>query len=126
MSRVTLPHRRPRPIERNLDEPPHPGRKLTEQEFIDWCTDNTFAEWVDGEVILMTPISDEHDSLFGFVGRLLAMFVEERDLGRVLTEPFQIRFGRLRRRRSPDIMFVATEHLERVKRINLEGPPDMA
>jgi Uma2 family endonuclease len=99
--------------------------RMTEQQFIDWCDDDTWAEWVDGEVIIMPPISEDHDSIFGFLYTLLRMFVEERDLGRVLSEPFQVRLAKQRRRRAPDIMFVAARKLDRIKRVNIEGAPDL-
>ncbi|HEV2292563.1 MAG TPA: hypothetical protein VGR35_01830 [Tepidisphaeraceae bacterium] len=40
------------------DGKPHPGRRMTEEEFVEWCDDKTHAEWVDGEVIVMSPVSD--------------------------------------------------------------------
>ena len=43
------------------DGKPHPGRRMTEQEFAEWVDAKTRAEWVDGEVIIMPPDSDEHD-----------------------------------------------------------------
>ncbi len=39
----------------------YPGRKLppamplTEQEFLAWCDEDTRAEWVEGDVILLSP-----------------------------------------------------------------------
>jgi len=43
----------------------------------------------------------------------------------VLSEPFQIRFPKLRRRRSPDIIFIAKQHLSNLRETYLEGPPDL-
>lgn len=34
------------------DQKPHPGRRMTEEEFVAWCGPKTRAEWVDGEVTL--------------------------------------------------------------------------
>lgn len=30
---------------------PAPAEKLTFEEFLTWCDEDTWAEWVDGEVI---------------------------------------------------------------------------
>ena len=90
-----------------LDTPPHPGRRMTEEEFVTWCEGPMWAEWVDGEVVLMSPINLSHERIFTFLIYLMGAFVEARDSGVILTEPYQVRFPGLRRRRSPDIFFVA-------------------
>jgi hypothetical protein len=27
-------------------------QRMTEQEFVDWCDDETWAEWIDGQVLV--------------------------------------------------------------------------
>ena len=57
---------------------PVPGVRMTEREFVDWSFDRVDAEWVDGEVILMPPVSDEHNDLDTW---LTALGQEEDDDG---------------------------------------------
>jgi Uma2 family endonuclease len=121
---MLLARRKVRPKELS-DQKSHPGRRMTEKEFVDWCDSDTWAEWVDGKVIVISPVNLDHAYLFTFLLRLLAAFVEEHDLGTVLSEPFQVRFGTLRRRRSPDIIFVSTQRMANLKRRELEGAPDL-
>lgn len=52
------------------------GRRMTEEEFLAWCDQDTRAEWVDGEVVMMAPVSDPHSDLVGWLGSLLRIFVE--------------------------------------------------
>ena len=99
--------------------------RMTEQEFIAWCDSDTWAEWVDGEVILMSPVNTEHDRICVFLISLISYFAGEHDLGDVLTEPVQVRFARQRRRRSPDIFFVTRERLDIIKLQHVEGAPDL-
>ena len=33
----------------------HPGHRMSEDQFVVWCDEDTRAEWVDGEVIVMSP-----------------------------------------------------------------------
>jgi Uma2 family endonuclease len=101
------------------------GRRMTENEFVDWCDSETWAEWVDGEVIVMSPVSIEHATLSSFLHHLLSAFVEARDLGSVLEEPFQVRLTEQHRRRSPDIFFVASSRQKLLKKHHLQGPPDL-
>jgi Uma2 family endonuclease len=102
-----------------------PARRMTEQEFVDWCNDKTWAEWVDGEVILMNAVALDHADVVGFLFALVRGFAEDHDLGKALTEPFQIRLEKLRRRRSPDIIFVAKEQFGLFQKTAFNGAPDL-
>jgi len=35
----------------------HPGRRMTEQEFVQWVGEKTRAEWINGNVIVMPPLA---------------------------------------------------------------------
>ncbi len=106
------------------DQKPHPGRRMTEEEYLEWSGDE-WSEWVDGEVLIMSPVNVRHAILFSFLLPLMVAFAEQRDLGRVLSKPFQMRLGKQRRRRSPDVMFVAAARLGSLQANHLEGPADL-
>jgi Uma2 family endonuclease len=99
--------------------------RMTEAEFVDWCDSETWAEWKDGEVILMSPLSDEHNTITMFLSGILLQFIDEQELGRLYSEPYQIRLPDQKRRRSPDLFFVSTERLNLVERYQVNGPPDL-
>jgi Uma2 family endonuclease len=84
------------------------------------------AEWVNGEVIMVPPASKQHQDIYGFLGSLLRFYVDFQDLGIVLQAPFQMRLDKTRSGREPDILYVASPHLDRVKDTYLDGPADMA
>jgi len=99
---------------------------MTYEEFLDWCDEDTWAEWVDGEVIVLSPATVRHQDLVGLLFVLLSFFVERHTLGKVLCAPFQMRLVRQRSGREPDIIFVARQHLDRLLPGRLEGPADLA
>jgi Uma2 family endonuclease len=103
---------------------PVPGERMTEAEFVDWCPEELRAEWVDGEVILMSPVGVEHDELDLWLSRLIGDFVEERDLGVIHYNVF-VRLATQRRRRVPDLMFISRSRLGLLKRTSLDGAPDL-
>lgn len=104
---------------------PSPMPKMTYEEFLDWCGgEKMFAEWVDGEVILMSPASMRHQLVGAFLAALLQFFVEAKDLGLVLTAPFQMKL--LRSGREPDVLFVARERLGLFTKVYLDGAADLA
>lgn len=103
-----------------------PAGKLTYEEFLAWCDEDIWAEWVDGEVVMVSPASEPHQDLGGFLEALLRIFVEQRGLGRVLRAPFQMRLpDPVRSGREPDLLFVARDRLSGLKSTYLDGPADL-
>ncbi|MFQ6044354.1 MAG: Uma2 family endonuclease [Candidatus Poribacteria bacterium] len=100
-----------------------PGEKMSYEEFLDWLDEDTYAEWVSGVVVFMSPISIEHQNVALFLLTLVSFFVEAHQSGVVCYKPFQMKTGTDLPGRSPDIMFVANDNLSRLKNTHLEGRP---
>lgn len=109
-----------KPITRSL-----PKGKVDYEQFLEWLDEDTWAEWVDGEVVLMSPVSSEHSNLHAFLLTILRLYASSRQLGVVLSEPFQMKTGADLPGRSPDILFVSQQHLSRLKPTYLDGPADL-
>jgi Uma2 family endonuclease len=103
---------------------PHPSKTMTEEEFLGWCDEDTRAEWVDGEVIVMSPASIVHNRLAGFIRTVLQLYAAERNLGEALGIEVSVRINS-KRRRLPDVLFVATDRLDRLHENHFEGPPNL-
>jgi Uma2 family endonuclease len=103
-----------------------PPLRMTFEEFLEWTDEHTFAEWVDGEVIVMSPVSVTHQDIADFLAALLRHFAEANGLGRVLTAPFLMKLDIRPSGREPDIVFIADAHKDRLKRVFLHGPADIA
>jgi len=104
---------------------PLPEGKISYEQFLEWLDEDTWAEWVDGEVVLMSPISDEHQAVLNYLTTLLLFHTLETRAGRVLTEPFQMKSGSNLPGRSPDILFVSAERQHLIQRHFLNGPADL-
>jgi Uma2 family endonuclease len=98
---------------------------MTYEEFLEWCDEDTLAEWTDGEVIMYSPASDRHQDLADFLTSVLRIYVEGHGLGWVRSAPFQMKTGPDLPGREPDVLFVAGEHLNRLKETYLDGPADL-
>lgn len=111
------------------DAPPRapgaPHAKMTWEEFLAWCDEDTWAEWVDGEVQMVSPASDKHQDIAVFLTALLRLYVRRKRLGWVRSAPFLMRLSNVPRGREPDILFVRQEHVNRVKSAFLDGPADL-
>ncbi len=100
--------------------------KMTYEEFLREY-DGQYAEYVDGEIIKDMSVTKTHDNLVRFLQALLRFFVEEKKLGSIHGEPYQMKmiFGDKTKGREPDIFFVAAENLNRAKEQYFEGAADL-
>ena len=99
--------------------------KMTYEQFLRTIPDDVHAEWIDGEVVPMTPVSRDHNELSVFLLVLLCHYVEAQNLGKIFCEPFQMKTGPDLPGRSPDLMFVSKKRLSKVKQNHLQGPADL-
>jgi Uma2 family endonuclease len=97
--------------------------KLSYEEFLQRYDEDIQAEWVDGEVILLSPASNRHQDLSDFLTAILRAYVEAKQLGVMRSAPFQMRVGLSGR--EPDLLFVAKGHLGRLTEGYLDGPADL-
>lgn len=104
--------------------PPTP-RRMTEEEFVAWCDEDTKAEWVNGEVIVMTPANTKHVRVSNFLLVLLWTYARRKRLGEVMAGDETIRFDALKQRRVPDLLFVTAARSAIVTPSHIEGPPDL-
>jgi Uma2 family endonuclease len=110
------------------DKAPDMPQRMTYREFLDWADEDTLAEWVavpgtdKGEVVMTSPASDRHQDLSGFLESVGRSFVELYQLGVIRSAPFQMK---LTHGREPDLLFIATEHLDRLRETYLDGPADL-
>jgi Uma2 family endonuclease len=98
---------------------------MTYEQFLEWADEDTWAEWVDGEVIMMTPAAEWHQDLSDFLTALLRHYAEARGSGMLRSAPFQMKTGPDLPGREPDVLFVAAANVSRLKDTYLDGPADL-
>jgi Uma2 family endonuclease len=96
----------------------------SEEAFEAWCNEDTRAEYLDGEVIMHSPASFEHETFLPRLTSIMEIYVEEKDLGVICGSNFQFRL-RSGRRRMADLSFVSTERLHVVHENYIDGAPDL-
>jgi Uma2 family endonuclease len=67
---------------------------------------------------------DSIEWILVFLAALFQLYLEKHAIGRVLPAPFQMKLRNSGR--EPDLLFVATERLDRLRENHLEGPADLA
>ena len=99
-------------------------KPLTVDEFCDLVDEDTNAELVEGIIVMKSPVSEPHEGVFDFLHKILSMYVEHRNLGRVRGPKTLVRIGRYTGR-EPDLLFVSRERLDIVHTNYVAGPPDL-
>lgn len=98
---------------------------MTYDEFLTEIDQSKHAEWVDGEAIIFMPPGKIHQQILLFLAELLNMYSRRNKLGTVLIAPFEMKITPESNSREPDILFVATEHGDRLTEKRLEGAADL-
>jgi Uma2 family endonuclease len=107
------------------DDDTQPPLRMTYEEYLDWLDEDKHAEWVNGEVVMHSPVSRGHTAVGRFLLGILTHYVEENQAGELFYDPFQMKISADSPSRAPDIMFVATANLSRVKDTEVEGTADL-
>ncbi|OGO40720.1 MAG: hypothetical protein A2Z04_00910 [Chloroflexi bacterium RBG_16_57_9] len=100
-----------------------PSRLMTEEEFESWCDEDVKAEWIEGEIIVHSPATPQHSEIDNWLIKVVGLFVDRHDLGKVLGPEVQIRIPG--RRRVPDLIFVPKARQEMIRRTYVQGAPDL-
>jgi len=108
-----------------LEHRPLPVEPISYEQFLEWADDETHAEWVAGQVELMSPRNIEEERLLRFLRWLFQSFLLRHPLGEYFGDPVQMKTAPDLPGRAPDLFFVANEHLEWLRRSYLEGPADL-
>jgi Uma2 family endonuclease len=107
------------------DYVPPPPAPVSWDDFLAWAPDDWRVEWVDGEIIEMSPATDEHQRVAGFLYFVLWAFVAQHGLGEVFQPPFLMRLPARRTGREPDVLFVSAAHRDRITPTYIAGPADL-
>jgi Uma2 family endonuclease len=103
-----------------------PREKVSFEEFIEWLDEDTRAEWVDGEILTMpSPASIGHQDIGGFLDKVLGIYIEVNNLGKLILAPYVMRMAAISRGREPDLLFVKRDRLHLITHNYLNGPGDL-
>ncbi len=102
---------------------------LTEQEFIDWVGDG-WAEWVNGEVIIMSPVNFEHAELHSFlVHAAWRLCIGDHEQGALAGHASHFKFAlpKPKSRRYANLIsfFISNKRRSNLRYAHLEGAPDL-
>ena len=97
---------------------------LTAEKFMEWLEPGTFADLIDGEVFMHSPVSIPHADLLNFLDAVLRLYVDRRGLGFLYREVVAVRLDR-RNVFQPDLAFYPADRRSDFRRNHIEGAPDL-
>jgi Uma2 family endonuclease len=98
---------------------------MTYEEFLAWAGEDTRAEWVNGEVIVLMPPKTHHQLILVFLTHLLDGFAQVFGSGKIIASPFEMKLSAQGSSREPDLLFISRAHLSRLTEDRLDGPADL-
>lgn len=106
-----------------LSQDPQQAGTMTNDEFLEWANEDTLAEWVDGKVVMASPAGLKHQLIINFLQTVMSGYATLNKLGQVVGGPFHMRLAHSGR--EPDLLLVATGHLDWLTTTYPNGPADL-
>ena len=97
---------------------------MTEEEFVAWRPPDVNAEFVDGKVSIVSPVSPTHDRFQAFLRRLLDLYLEHCVAGVAFGPELWVRL-RAGLLRLPDVGVLVQGSDARLAENRVEGAPDL-
>jgi len=83
------------------------------EEFYNWVTDDLKAEFINGEIVVHSPVKSSHAQASENIFRILSIYALKHQLGRVTHEKVMARFTR--NDYEPDVMFFSREKADAIQ-----------
>ena len=99
-------------------------RLLTAEDFLEWLVPGRFADLIDGEAFMHSPVSLRHADLLNFLETLLHMYIERYDLGVLHREAVAVRLS-ARNVFLPDLAFIRKSRQSILGETFINGAPDL-
>ncbi|MEM6283508.1 MAG: Uma2 family endonuclease [Chloroflexota bacterium] len=85
-----------------------------------------FYEWVDGDVVNMTPVHERHDETQQYMTALLKVYFDLNPIGFIRQAPFVMKLPSVNSSREPDIQVILNNNREAYTPTGMLGAADIA
>jgi Uma2 family endonuclease len=92
---------------------PREQRLLTSEEFLEWLEPGVFADLINGEIAMHSPVSLKHARLINFIDFLLRLYIERKDIGELHRESVAVRLS-IREVFMPDLAYFTKAQASRL------------
>lgn len=99
-------------------------RYISAEEYLETYADKHY-EWVDGEVIAMSPVSISHERLVTYLKQLFSGYFEINPIGLAIGDPFVMQLDIIPARRQPDLQIILGDNLNNLTDTAMIGAADI-
>src|SRR5580704_11057753 len=92
------------------------------EAFLEAAGSDVHAEWVDGEVIFLSPVSLRHSRINRFLSSLVDRYLDTNPIGEIFYDSVQMKTGPKLGGRQPDLIFVNQSNNNRLRTTYIDGP----
>jgi Uma2 family endonuclease len=97
----------------------------TFDDFCEMFREDQKADLIDGVIYMASPENPDANELFLWLASIMSWYARKKKLGKVYGSRVAFKLDE-EHGPEPDIAFILSEHLDRVKRGRVEGPADLA
>jgi Uma2 family endonuclease len=108
----------------NLIQPDASAETVSADEYMARYA-HDFYEWVKGELVKMSPVSEKHDALTRYLSNLLDAYLSLNPIGQIRQEPFVMRLDITESRREPDLQVILDTNPGDLTETAMVGPADI-
>jgi Uma2 family endonuclease len=119
MAEQVAPLSQPNPI-----QPDASAEGISAEEYMTRYA-HDFYEWVKGELVKMSPVSEKHDALTGYLYKLLDAYLSLNPIGQIRQDPFVMRLDVTESRREPDLQVILDTNPGDLTETAMVGPADI-
>lgn len=98
---------------------------VSEELFDVWTDEDTKADLIDGEMVVHSPASLQHEDVVSFLGGLMSFYADARALGKVIASGNGVVHLASGRKFAPDIFFIRQTRVPTPLPREFEGAPDL-
>ena len=97
---------------------------VSEEVFWEYVHEDANCELIEGDLIIHSPASKEHEDIFGHLYTLIRLYLEKRKEGRVFGSRFVMRLSK-KWSPEPDLLVILSEHYSNIKDTFYDGSADL-
>ena len=112
------------PIEQTAEQPTPEKVYISADEYLEKYADQHY-EWIDGEIIEMSPITLGHEQLLTYLKQLFSGYFEMNPIGLAIGDPFVMQLDVIPSRRQPDLQIILSENLKKLTTTAMIGAADI-
>lgn len=97
---------------------------VSEEVFWEFVNEDSNCELINGDLIIHSPASEEHEDIFSYLNALFRLYLEKTKEGKVYGSRFVMRLSK-KWSPEPDLLIILSKNYANIKDTYYDGPADL-